>query len=83
MALGKNSNLAEDLVQETLVEVWRSLARFDGRTVRQVSPQSRTLVSDTGPASVTYENTRGKLAQSLRLSQRRRVSAGEGSNRDG
>ena len=31
MALGKDRHWAEDLVQETLVESWRSLARFDGR----------------------------------------------------
>jgi RNA polymerase sigma-70 factor (ECF subfamily) len=29
--LGKDSHWAEDLVQETLIEAWRSLARFDGR----------------------------------------------------
>jgi RNA polymerase sigma-70 factor, ECF subfamily len=31
MALGKDSHWADDLVQETLIEAWRSLARFDGR----------------------------------------------------
>ncbi len=31
LALGKDSHWAEDLVQETLIEAWRSLARFDGR----------------------------------------------------
>ena len=31
LALGKESHWAEDLVQETLIEAWRSLARFDGR----------------------------------------------------
>lgn len=30
-ALGKDSHWAEDLAQETLVEAWCSLARFDGR----------------------------------------------------
>jgi RNA polymerase sigma-70 factor (ECF subfamily) len=31
LALGKDRHWAEDLVQETLIEAWRSLARFDGR----------------------------------------------------
>ena len=31
LALSKDSHWAEDLVQETLVEAWRCLARFDGR----------------------------------------------------
>jgi len=31
LALGKNGHWAEDLSQETLVEAWRSMARFDGR----------------------------------------------------
>jgi RNA polymerase sigma-70 factor (ECF subfamily) len=31
LALGKDRHWAEDLVQETLVEAWRCLARFDGR----------------------------------------------------
>jgi RNA polymerase sigma-70 factor (ECF subfamily) len=31
LALGKDSHWAEDLAQETLVEAWGSLARFDGR----------------------------------------------------
>jgi len=31
LALGKDSHWAEDLAQETLVEAWRCLARFDGR----------------------------------------------------
>ncbi len=31
LALCKDSHWSEDLVQETLVEAWRSLARFDGR----------------------------------------------------
>jgi RNA polymerase sigma-70 factor (ECF subfamily) len=30
-ALGKDRHWAEDLTQETLVEAWRSLGRFDGR----------------------------------------------------
>jgi RNA polymerase sigma-70 factor (ECF subfamily) len=31
LALGHDRQTADDLVQETLVEAWRSLARFDGR----------------------------------------------------
>ncbi|MEN6496564.1 MAG: sigma-70 family RNA polymerase sigma factor [Thermoguttaceae bacterium] len=31
LVLGKDGNWAEDLAQETLIEAWRSLARFDGR----------------------------------------------------
>ena len=31
LALGKDDHWAEDLAQETLVEAWRSLARYDGR----------------------------------------------------
>lgn len=31
LALCRNRQTAEDLAQETLVEAWRSLARFDGR----------------------------------------------------
>jgi RNA polymerase sigma-70 factor (ECF subfamily) len=31
LALGRDPGWAEDLTQETLLEAWRSLARFDGR----------------------------------------------------
>jgi RNA polymerase sigma-70 factor (ECF subfamily) len=31
LALGEDNHAAEDLVQETLIEAWRSMARFDGR----------------------------------------------------
>jgi RNA polymerase sigma-70 factor, ECF subfamily len=31
LTLGKDDHWADDLVQETLLEAWRSLARFDGR----------------------------------------------------
>jgi RNA polymerase sigma-70 factor, ECF subfamily len=31
LALGRDADWAEDLAQETLVEAWRSLPRFDGR----------------------------------------------------